>query len=224
MCYPFNLHAMGKIKILFSSGTFKKTSKQQIKKAILQSTSSSPENRKEIARVFQMANRRIQNIERSGLLSPAVSALNKGEIRGYTKFGMRHDWQTLKTEYAKAISFLRQPTGTLTGLREYNRHLKDVYNLTDQEFELMSKSLNTKLSSISDSNFVERYLMRYKDFTGELETASKDISDQIESEAYQLQKAIDDEIDKSADKVLKEQERLDRMIRKQLNSFNKYNK
>lgn len=215
---------MGKIKIIFSGGTFKKTSKQRLKKAILQSTASSPENRKEIARVFQIANRRIQNIERSGLLSPAVLSLHKSDITGYTKFGMRHDWQTLKTEYAKAVSFLRQPTGTLTGLREYNNHLKKVYDLSDHEFDLMSNSLNNKLASISDSDFVERYLMRYKDFTGELEAASKDISDQIESEAYQLQKAIDDEIDKAADKVLKEQERLDRVITKQLNSFNKYKK
>lgn len=209
----------GKLKIIFSGGTFKKTSKQQLKKEILQATSSSPENRREIARVFQMANRRIQNIERSGLLSPAVSALNKGDISGYTKFGMRHDWQTLKTEYAKAVSFLRQPTGTLAGLREYNNHLKTVYDLSDDEFSLMSKSLNTKLSSISDSNFVERYLMRYKDFTGELEAESRDISDQIESEAFQLQKAIDSEIDKAADEVLQEQQRLQQKIR---DSFNKY--
>jgi hypothetical protein len=210
------------IKIKYSGGTFKKTSKHQIKQEILQSTSSSPENRREIARIFQIANRRIQNIERSGLLSPAVSALNKGHITRYTKFGMKHDWQTLKTEYAKAISFLRQPTSTLTGLREYNNHLKSVYDLSDQEFELMSKSLNNKLSSISDSDFVERYLMRYKDFTGELEAESRDISDQIESEAYRLERAIDDEIDRAADAVLREQERGNKLIRKTLEYLNKY--
>lgn len=210
---------MSKIKITFSRGTFKKTSKQRLKKEILESVSSSPENRREIARVFQMANRRIQNIERSGLLSPAVSALHKGDITNYSKFSMKHDWQTLKTEYAKAISFLRQPTSTLTGLREYNNHLKEVYDLSDDEFDLMSKSLNNKLSSVSDSDFVERYLMRYKDFTGELEAESRDISDQIESEAFRLQKAIDDEIDKAADEVLKVQEQLEQSIR---NSFNKY--
>ena len=160
---------MLKNKIQYSGNTFRKISKISIKQEILQSITSSPENRKEIARVFQMANRRIQNIEQSGLLSPAVSALNKNDITRYSKFSMKHDWQTLKTEYAKAISFLRQPTSTLTGLREYNKHLKAVYDLSDDEFELMSKSLNRKLSSISDTNFVERYLMRYKDFTGELE-------------------------------------------------------
>lgn len=203
---------MGRIKIEYSDNTFKKTSKLQVKREILQAVASEPENRKEIARVFQMANRRIQNIENSGLLSPAVSALNKTDITRYSKFSMRQDWQTLKTEYAKAVSFLRQPTSTLTGLREYNKHLKSVYDLSDDEFELMSKSLNRKLSSISDTNFVERYLMRYKDFTGELEAESKDVSDQIESEAYKLQEALDNEIDEIAEDVIKEQARIDRIF------------
>lgn len=203
---------MGKIKIEYSDNTFRKTSKLQVKREILQAITSEPENRKEIARVFQMANRRIQNIENSGLLSPAVSALNKNDITRYSKFSMKHDWQTLKTEYAKAVSFLRQPTSTLTGLREYNKHLKSVYDLSDDEFELMSKSLNTKLSSISDTNFVERYLMRYKDFTGELEAESRDVSDQIESEAYKLQEALDNEIDEIAEDVIEEQARIDRIF------------
>ena len=203
---------MGKIKIEYSDNTFRKTSKLQVKREILQAITSEPENRKEIARVFQMANRRIQNIEQSGLLSPAVSALNKSDITRYSKFSMRQDWQTLKTEYAKAVSFLRQPTSTLTGLREYNKHLKSVYDLSDDEFELMSKSLNRKLSSISDTNFVERYLMRYKDFTGELEAESRDVSDQIESEAYKLQEALDNEIDEIAEDVIEEQARIDRIF------------
>lgn len=203
---------MGKIKIEYSDNTFRKTSKLQVKREILQAITSDPENRKEIARVFQMANRRIQNIENSGLLSPAVSALNKSDITRYSKFSMRQDWQTLKTEYAKAVSFLRQPTSTLTGLREYNKHLKSTYDLSDDEFELMSKSLNRKLSSISDTNFVERYLMRYKDFTGELEAESRDVSDQIESEAYKLQEALDDEIDEIAEDVIEEQARIDRIF------------
>ena len=203
---------MGKIKIEYSDNTFRKTSKLQVKREILQAISSDPENRKEIARVFQMANRRIQNIENSGLLSPAVSALNKNDITRYSKFSMKQDWQTLKTEYSKAVSFLRQPTSTLTGLREYNKHLKSVYDLSDDEFELMSKSLNRKLSSISDTNFVERYLMRYKDFTGELEAESRDVSDQIESDAYKLQEALDNEIDEIAEDVIEEQARIDRIF------------
>ena len=203
---------MLKNKIQYSGNTFRKISKISIKQEILQSITSSPENRKEIARVFQMANRRIQNIEQSGLLSPAVSALNKNDITRYSKFSMKHDWQTLKTEYAKAISFLRQPTSTLTGLREYNKHLKAVYDLSDDELELMSKSLNRKLSSISDTNFVERYLMRYKDFTGELEAESRDVSDQIESDAYKIQEMLDNEIDEAAEAITKGQDYINRIF------------
>jgi hypothetical protein len=63
---------MVKIKVYFSPSVYAKTSRLKLKREILQAVESSPEMRKEIARVFQMANRRIQNIEQSGQLSPAV--------------------------------------------------------------------------------------------------------------------------------------------------------
>lgn len=185
-------------KIDFSTGVLKRI-KQQVKIEIMQSAESSPELRKEIARVFQQANRRIQNIESKGLLSPAVAALNKGDIKGYTKFSMAQDWENLKIEYAKAISFLRQPTSTAMGTTQYNKHLQKVYNLTQDEFNLMSAQLNNKLTSLSDSNFVERYLMRYKDFTGELEQTAQDVSGQIESEAESIQRALEQELEESAE-------------------------
>lgn len=208
-------------KLQFTGKTFKLT-KQAIKKDILQSIEGNKDLRKEIKRVFQMANRRIQNVEQSGLLSPAVSALNKGEIKGYTKFSMRHNWTDLKTEYAKAISFLRQPTSTLTGLNEYNNHLKKEYELSDDEFNLMSKSINNKLGSISDSNFVERYLMRYKDFTGELETEARDISDQLEDDAVLLQRAIEATVEKTASAIIDGQNKLDAEISRITGNFNKF--
>ena len=187
-------------KIDYSKGVLKSI-KQDIKQEILQSIKSSPELRQEVARVFQMSNRRIQNIESKGMLSPAVAALNKGDITGYTKFSMANDWETLKIEYAKAISFLRQPTSSASGTSQYNRHLQTVYDLTPDEFDLMSKSLNNRLTSLSDSDFVERYLMRYKDFTGELEQAATDISSQIESEAESIQRALEQELDNESEKI-----------------------
>lgn len=158
-------------KVNYSKFVYSLTS-QQIKKEVLQAAESSPKLRKEISRVFQQANRRIQNIEKAGLYSPAVTALNKGDISGFTKFSMKQDWETLKIEYGKAVAFLRQPTSTASGVRQYNEHIRKEYDLTKEEFDLMSKSLNNKLTSVSDTEFVERYLMRYKDFTGELETAA----------------------------------------------------
>lgn len=209
-------------KIKFTKSVFGATQRAKIKKEILQAVESSPEYRKEIARVFQMANRRIQNIEQSGQLSPAVQALNKGDIKGFTKFSMKGDWNTLKIEYGKAISFLRQPTSTAQGARQYGQHLQRMYDLTPDEYNLMARNLQGKLNSVSDRDFVERYLMRYKDFTGEMEQSASDISTQIESEAQSISRAIDAEIERQANEVADQMEDMQNDIERILSNFGKF--
>lgn len=209
-------------KIKFSKSVFGATQRAKIKKEILQAVESSPEYRKEIARVFQMANRRIQNIEASGQLSPAVQALNKGDVTGFTKFSMRGSWNDLKIEYGKAISFLRQPTSTAQGARQYGEHLQRTYGLTKDEYNLMARNLQGKLSSVSDSEFVERYLMRYKDFTGEMEQSASDISTQIESEAQSISRAIDAEIERQANEVADAMDDMQNDIERILRNFGKF--
>lgn len=209
-------------KIKFTKSVFGATQRAKIKKEILQAVESSPEYRKEIARVFQMANRRIQNIEQSGQLSPAVQALNKGDIKGFTKFSMKGDWNTLKIEYGKAISFLRQPTSTAQGARQYGQHLQRMYDLTPDEYNLMARNLQGKLNSVPDSDFVERYLMRYKDFTGEMEQSASDISTQIESEAQSISRAIDAEIERQANEVADQMEDMQNDIERILRNFGKF--
>ena len=176
----------------FSGRTFKAASNAHVEKDILQSIESRGYMRKEIARVFQQANRRIQNVEQSGLISPAVVALNKGDIKGFTKFSMKHDWNDLKIEYSKAVSFLQQPTSTAGGTLEYSNYLKTSYNLDDKQFKLMQDKLANKIASVSDERFLEQYLMQYKDFTGELEQETRDVSDQMEDDAVRLENALDD--------------------------------
>lgn len=209
-------------KIKFTKSVFGATQREKIKKEILQAVESSPEYRKEIARVFQIANRRIQNIEQSGQLSPAVQALNKGDIQGFTKFSMKGDWNTLKIEYGKAISFLRQPTSTAQGARQYGQHLQRMYDLAPDEYNLMARNLQGKLNSVSDSDFVERYLMRYKDFTGEMEQSASDISTQIESEAQSISRAIDAEIERQANEVADQMEDMQNDIERILRNFGKF--
>ena len=182
----------------FSKRTFAATSVIHVDKQILTAIESRGYLRKEIARVFQQANRRIQNVENSGIISPAVVALNKGDIKGFTKFSMKHDWNDLKIEYAKAVSFLQQPTSTASGTREYANHLKKSYDLTDKEFGLMQDKLMGKIASVSDTRFLENYLMQYKDFTGELEQESRDVSDQIEDDAVIIENALDDAMEQIA--------------------------
>lgn len=188
-----NLNPIG-----FSNRTFKGTVKIRIDRQILEAIESRGYLRKEIARVFQMANRRIQNVEKTGLVSPAVVALNKGDIKGFTKFSMNHDWNDLKIEYSKAVSFLQQPTSTASGTREYSNHLKKSYKLNDKEFKLMQDKLMGKIASVSDERFLEQYLMQYKDFTGELEQESRDVSDQIEDGAVKIENALDAAIEQIA--------------------------
>ena len=188
------------VKIEFRPSVYKSL-KQKVKKEVLQAEKSDPTIREEIRKTFQRANRRIQNIESKGLISPAVQALHKDNIKSFTKFSMNQDFDSLKVEYAKAVEFLRQPTSTATGTRDYNKHLMQAYDLTEDEFNLMAQKLNDKLTSVDDNDFVEQYLMRYKDFTGELEQTASDISTQIESEAQSLANAIDDTLEETADKV-----------------------
>lgn len=185
----------------FSKRTFRASSNVHIKKDVITAIEQSPELRKEIARVFQQANRRIQNVENSGIVSPAVVALNKGDIKGFTKFSMKHSWDELKIEYSKAISFLQQPTSTASGTREYATHLKKTYNLTDKEFSIMQNNLVGKIASVSDQKFLEQYLMQYKDFTGELEQESRDVSDQIESDAIKIADSVQRNIDNAGEMV-----------------------
>lgn len=187
---------MGKIN--YSKDVYKSGGRVKMLKEIITATESSPTLRHEVARIFQMANRRIQNVENAGLFSPAVASLNKGDIKQYSKFSMKGSWTELKIEYGKAISFLRQPTSTANGTKQYNAHLQKTYDLTPDEFSLMSKSLQGKLNSISESDFVEKYLMRYKDFTGELEQSARDISQQIESDAISIARMADEEIERAA--------------------------
>lgn len=179
----------------FTNKTFALNSKVQLDKQILTAVESRGYLRKEIARVFQQANRRIQNVEKTGIVSPAVVALNKGNITGFTKFSMRHSWEDLKIEYSKAVSFLRQPTSSATGTKEYAEHLKKAYDLDDKSFTLMQNKLMGKIASVSDERFLEQYLMQYKDFTGELEQESKDVSDQIEDDAVKIENALDDALE-----------------------------
>lgn len=185
----------------FSKRTFRASSNVHIKKDVITAIEQSPELKKEIARVFQQANRRIQNVENSGIVSPAVVALNKGDIKGFSKFSMKHSWDELKIEYSKAISFLQQPTSTSSGTKEYARHLKKTYNLTDKEFSIMQNNLVGKIASVSDQKFLEQYLMQYKDFTGELEQESKDVSDQIESDAIKIADSVQRNIDNAGEMV-----------------------
>ena len=111
---------------IFSSSVIKAINKpfsEMIKAAAL----GSPALKREINKTLQQANRRIQNIQKAGLASPAVKAViaEKGK-KNYTYFSIANldltnyiDWEQAKYEYGRALSFLNNPTSTATGARQY---------------------------------------------------------------------------------------------------------
>lgn len=188
-------------KIGYSGSVYQKINREKLRRDIMTSTEEDRVLKDEIARIFQKANRRIQNIEEAELFSPAVEALGDMGSK-YTKFSMAGSWTDLKMRYGQAIAFLREPTSTATGARQYNEHIRQAYELTEDEYKLMMDNFRGKILSVRDTDFVERYLMRYKDFTGELETAAADVSSQIEADAVQLENALQADLESSVDELL----------------------
>ena len=92
--------------------------------------SGTPDLKQQMLKTFQKANRRIQNVRKANLSSPGVQQLisERGE-RGFTYFSGANldprdpiDWEQLKYEYGRAISFLNNPTSSATGARQYIRY------------------------------------------------------------------------------------------------------
>lgn len=90
-----------------------------------------PETMKELKRVFQVANRRIQNIEKAkgDIISPALISLNSLE-RGNNKFAVFNatgkNWFELRRLYAKAVTFLGEVTSTASGARQYTKQVRQA--------------------------------------------------------------------------------------------------
>lgn len=85
--------------------------------------------KKEINRVFSMANKRIKRIDDSKKSSLALGLLKQ---RGIDKFLSRGKSITdLREEYNFAMSFLNNPTSTLSGIKEYNKYYAEKYKVDE---------------------------------------------------------------------------------------------
>lgn len=89
-------------------------------------------------KTFQKANRRIQNVQKAGLSSPAVQQViaERGK-RNFTYFSGANldprnptDWEQLKYEYGRAIAYLNNPTSSATGARQYIRYTQKQLQTT----------------------------------------------------------------------------------------------
>lgn len=128
----------------------------ELDKKIVNEVKGNPQLKKEINKVLQKANRRIQNVTKAGLASPAVKAViaERGK-RDYTYFSINGfnpksetDWEMIKYEYGRAIAFLNNPTSTATGARQYiNYQRKELNNIP---FESANKIVDLATSPTID--------------------------------------------------------------------------
>lgn len=196
-----------KMEIKFTSSVAKQF-KNKLEKDIINATESSPALRKEIRRVFQQANRRIQNIEKAGVFSPAVAALGKGDVQGYSKFSVKgfgdsgSSWQALKKEYAKAVSFLNQPTSSASGAKQFEAQVKKEMNIDDELWKGVRDSIIGNYNSVSSDLLLA---LPYSDFMQEVYSrAAASSSSQMEQDARTAEQHIQQQINEQAKRAATE--------------------
>lgn len=189
----------------FSKKVTKNFSKEKARKDIINAIEGNSEFRKEIRRVFQVANRRIQNIEQGGYYSPALASLGKSGVKGYSKFSVRgfgntgSDWNTLLKEYTKAINFLNSPTSTATGAKEFELQVKQKFNVPDDIWNDVKADVIGGTTSMSDEMLQK---LPYSQLVeGAYDSAYRSVSSQIEKGAIELAKGIQSDINRTAEQM-----------------------
>ena len=189
----------------FSKKVTKNFSKEKARKDIINAIEGNAEMRKEMRRVFQVANRRIQNIEQGGYYSPALASLGKSGVKGYSKFSVKgfgntgSDWNTLLKEYTKAINFLNSPTSTATGAKEFEMQVKQKFNVPDDLWDYVKADVIGGTTSMSDEMLQK---LPYSQLVeGAYDSAYRSVSSQIEKGALDLAKGIQSDINRTAEQM-----------------------
>lgn len=189
----------------FSKKVTKNFSKEKARKDIINAIEGNAEMRKEMRRVFQVANRRIQNIEQGGYYSPALASLGKSGVKGYSKFSVKgfgntgSDWKTLLKEYTKAINFLNSPTSTATGAKEFELQVKQKFNVPDDIWNDVKADVIGGTTSMSDEMLQK---LPYSQLVeGAYDSAYRSVSSQIEKGALELAKGIQSDINRTAEQM-----------------------
>ena len=189
----------------FSKKVTKNFNKEKARKDIINAIEGNAEMRKEMRRVFQVANRRIQNIEQGGYYSPALASLGKSGVKGYSKFSVKgfgntgSDWKTLLKEYTKAINFLNSPTSTATGAKEFELQVKQKFNVPDDIWPYVKEDVIGGTTSMSDEMLQK---LPYSQLVeGAYDSAYRSVSSQIEKGALELAKGIQSDINRTAEQM-----------------------
>lgn len=161
---------------------------------LINSSEATKETRKEINRVFHAANRRLQNLANSGAYSPAANALlsylSEDIVSGFNSFSKLttsgKDWNEIKRDYAAAIEFLKKPTSTSSGAKQFENDVRQRLRLTPEQFNHI-KTMIDENGGYNDYAAAKSLLpsdpTKVADF---FRTAQNDIADEIENAAANL--------------------------------------
>ena len=160
--------------------------------------SGTPDIKKQMMKTFQKANRRIQNVRKAGLSSPAVQQLisERGE-RGYTYFsGAKLDprnpteWEQLKYEYGRAISFLNNPTSSATGARQYINYYKNELGVSfDGANKIIGLATEPEISENGEIN-IFNYSSILENIKSDVMQEQKSNLDSVDSYGNELEEKI----------------------------------
>ncbi len=206
---------------IFSVSVIKQTKKEfreDIKNAFL----GSPELKKEIQKTLQQANRRIQNIENSKLASPALKAVyaERGTNKGYSVFSVSglnpnntSDWELMKYEYGRALSFLNNPTSTATGARQYIKY--QAKRLNDIPFESANKivdlATNPQIDQYGNVN-IFHYQNILDNLKSDLMETERNYVEDSNEYAKELETRLKQAIDNTVNKLYEQLSFLDRFF------------
>lgn len=193
---------------------------QKVREDIRKSITGSPEMAKEIKRVLQMANRRAQNIEKSGVASPSYQALILEGRTGYSKFTItgtdlsnKAQWERAVYEYSQAVAFLNNPTSTATGARQYVKNIADKKNIT---FE-MANALITESTSLEFKDG-KIPLLHYRsiidDFRKESNEDRKEMKKDADLIEKQLKNSVEEYSKEMSDKITDTVEEIGQNLKK----------
>lgn len=174
----------------------------------------SKEFKKEINQTLQIANRRIQNIELSGVASPAYLAL-KNELGGmtswnrYSKFSIGNlnllnpsDVTKAVNVYSRALAYINNQTSTVTGAREFVKKLALQNNIPfDVANDIIKTIMEPQITNgeIVINNFdservrgmVSEYADLYNEFNDDYETLKEDIRDRVNELLLSVEETLD---------------------------------
>lgn len=157
-----------------------------------------PDLKKKMLKTFQKANRRIQNIKNAGLSSPAVQQLisERGE-RGFTYFSGANlnprnpvDWEQLKYEYGRAISFLNNPTSSARGARQYINYYKNELGISfEGANKIIGIATEPEISENGDIN-IFHYSSILENIKSDVMQEQKTDLDSVDSYGKELEEKI----------------------------------